>query len=62
MVAVPDLKTLAPQDPSDTVLERMTADDVNQYPVVDDGHLVGMIARDRLLASIGARAELGLGV
>lgn len=60
MIPLRDLETVTTQDPLDAVLERMTDDDVSQYPVVDDRHLVGMIARDRLLAFIRARAELGV--
>jgi Mg/Co/Ni transporter MgtE len=40
----------------------MTASDVNQMPVMDNGQLLGMVARDRVLAFIRTRAELGMGV
>jgi len=33
---------------------------VNQMPVVEDGQLIGMIARDNLVGFINARSELGV--
>jgi len=42
------------------VLEFMTAEDINQVPVVEDGQLLGMISRDRVLDVIATRTELGL--
>lgn len=39
-----------------TVFERMMADDINQFPVVDnDGRLLGVIARDNVLAFLNNR-------
>jgi len=60
MIRLQDLKTVDVADGLNAVLERMTADDVNQYPVIEGGQLVGMIARDRMLAFLQARAELGV--
>ena len=60
MVARPNLKTVRPDDELNTVLERMAADDVNQYPVLEDGRFVGMVARDRMLGFIQTRTELGV--
>ena len=40
------------------VMKFMTDEDLNEAPVVDDGHLIGMISRDRLLHFITVRAEL----
>ena len=37
----------------------MTEEDVNQGPVVEDGRLLGMISRDRLLNFIALKVELG---
>jgi len=60
MIPLSDLKTVRPDDELTTVFERMTAEDVNQFPVVDDGRLLGMVARDNVLAFLRTRAELGL--
>ncbi len=54
------LKTVGPDDPLMTVMERMTTEDINQFPVVEDGRLVGMIARENVLNFIQMRGELGM--
>ncbi|MFV1986907.1 MAG: site-2 protease family protein [Gemmatimonadota bacterium] len=59
MIGSRDLKTVSPEEGLERVLDRMTEDDINQYPVLDDGRFVGMIARDRMLAFLQARTELG---
>jgi len=38
----------------------MDEEDVNQMPVVEEGRLVGLIGRDRLLHFVRTRLELGL--
>ena len=43
-----------------SVLELMTTEDVNQLPVIDEANIVGMVARENLLAFIHTRAELGM--
>lgn len=54
------LRVVHPTDDLADVLRIMTAEDVNQLPVVEaDGRMVGMIARDRLLGYISLRGELG---
>lgn len=60
MIPRDKLKTVGPDDDLSTVLERMGADDVNQYPVVEEGKLLGIVARDRMLGFLRARAELGV--
>jgi Zn-dependent protease/CBS domain-containing protein len=60
MIPRAELKTVSPVDELNVVLDRMAAEDVNQLVVVDDGQLVGMVARDNLLNFIRTRAELGL--
>jgi len=53
----------APEEPLLRLLERLSALDINQMPVVSDGdsgtHVVGMISRDSILRVMQARAELG---
>ena len=53
----------APEEPLLRLLERLSALDINQMPVVTDGasgtHVVGMISRDSILRVLQARTELG---
>jgi CBS domain-containing protein len=50
-----------PQQSLNDILPRMTANDVNQLPVVDDaGRLVGMLSRDAILRYVEVRRGLGL--
>ena len=58
MIGRDELKSVGPEDPLSTVFERMANEDVNQLPVIEDGRLVGMVARDALLKFVGLRAEL----
>jgi Zn-dependent protease len=60
MIPLEQLQTVHPEDGLFDVLERMTREDVNQLPVIDYGKLVGMVARDNVLAFIHARNELGV--
>jgi Zn-dependent protease len=60
MIPRDELKTIRPDEDLVTVFERMTAEDINQYPVVEDGQLLGMVARDHILAFLRTRAELSI--
>jgi CBS domain-containing protein len=60
MTPLEQLQTVQPDDGLFDVLERMTREDVNQLPVIDHGKLVGMVARDNVLAFIHTRTELGI--
>lgn len=60
MTPFEETKKVRPDQDLFKVMELMTAEDVNQVPVVEDGRLLGMISRDRLLSFITVRAELGL--
>lgn len=53
------LSIVRPTDPLTGILEKMTTDDVAQLPVVEDGKLVGILGRDRLLQLIQTRLEMG---
>ncbi len=46
---------VGPDDELNSVLERMSAEDVEQFPVVGDGQFLGMVARDRMATFIQAR-------
>jgi CBS domain-containing protein len=58
MIPQPELKAVLPDDELTAVLERMAAEDVNQFPVLDDGRFAGMVSRDTLLSFLRARAKL----
>ena len=48
----------APEEPVLRVLERMQGEDLNQMPVMSDGHLVGLITRDSILRVIQTRLSV----
>jgi Zn-dependent protease len=60
MTPVSRLKAVGPDDGLWTALQEMTEDGVNQLPVMEEGRLIGMLARDNLLSFIRVRADLGL--
>jgi len=60
MTPVDSVYQVHPDDDLMTVLQRMDESDVNQVPVVDNGHLVGLITRENLLHDIRLRAELAV--
>lgn len=60
MIPLERVKTIAPEAELLAALQLMTREDINQLPVVVDENLVGMLARDKILAFIQTRAELGL--
>jgi predicted transcriptional regulator len=53
------IKWASPSEPVLSVLERMQAEDINQMPVLEDGRVVGMIARDSILRVLQARLQVG---
>ncbi len=59
MTPVHKLKSVGPHDDLATVLRILTEYNINQLPVIRNGNLLGMIARDSLLAFISIRSELG---
>jgi Zn-dependent protease/CBS domain-containing protein len=58
MTSFDHLHTVTPDDDLRHVLRVMAEADVNQVPVVDDGRLVGLIARSDILRLIQTRREL----
>lgn len=54
------LKWVQPSDDLSSVLQVLTAEDVNQLPVMDKGDIVGVVGRDTLLSFIHLRGELGM--
>jgi len=60
MTPLDSLKSVSLNEDLSTVLRIMAEEDVNQVPVVEGSNIVGMIARDNLLAFISVRGELGM--
>jgi len=58
MTSFDRLHAVAPDDDLRNVLRVMAEQDVNQVPVVEDGRLVGLIARSDILRLIQTRREL----
>jgi Zn-dependent protease/CBS domain-containing protein len=59
MRAMDKIKWASPREPVLSILERMQAEDINQMPVLDDGRIVGMVARDSILRVLQARLQVG---
>jgi len=60
MIPADKLKTVPPDKGLWLALQEMTADGVNQLPVMENRRLVGLLARDNVLSFIRTRAELGV--
>jgi CBS domain-containing protein len=61
MTPLERLHAVRPQQSLNDILPRMTANDVNQLPVVDEaGRLVGMLSRDAILRYVEVRRGLGM--
>jgi len=60
MVPADELKTVGPDEDLSVLIQRMTREDINQFPVMENGRLVGMVARDNVLAFLRNREELGM--
>ncbi|MBC8275046.1 MAG: site-2 protease family protein [Chloroflexi bacterium] len=59
MTPFANLKSVRPDEDLTTVLKILTERNINQLLVVEDGKIVGIIARDHLLSFISVRRELG---
>ncbi len=60
MTPLANLRRVKPTDDAATVLDMMDEADVNQLPVVEDDHLIGLIGRDAMLRFIRTRSELDM--
>jgi Zn-dependent protease/predicted transcriptional regulator len=58
MRPVEQLKVVSPDAPVTQALETMARENINQLPVVSDGHLEGILSRAHLLQILRTRAEL----
>ena len=61
MRPIGELRTVSPQTPAVQALQLMGREDMNQLPVISDGHLEGVITRGHLLQFLSAHAELDHG-
>jgi len=53
------IHSVTPETPVMSAMELMAREDVNQLPVVSDGHLAGILSRAHVLELLRARSELG---
>jgi Zn-dependent protease/CBS domain-containing protein len=53
------IHSVTPETPVMTAMEVMAREDVNQLPVVSDGHLAGILSRAHVLELLRARSEVG---
>jgi Zn-dependent protease/predicted transcriptional regulator len=52
------LRTVTPETPAIQALELMSREDMNQLPVISDGHLEGVFSRGHVLRFLSTQAEL----
>ena len=60
MTPLAKIQSATPQEDLATVLQILTENDINQVPVIEDGHIVGMVGRDNVLSFVRIRTELGV--
>ena len=59
MLPIDRMQAAAPDEPVLSVLERMQGEDLTQMPVISEGHIIGMIARDAILRVLQTRLQVG---
>ena len=59
MLPLDRIHSASPAEPALGVLQRMQSQDINQMPVISEGNIVGMIARDTILRMLQTRLQLG---
>jgi Zn-dependent protease/CBS domain-containing protein len=60
MTPLEGLKKVGPDQELWAAMQNMTADGVNQLPVMEDGQLLGMLGRDNIVSFIRIKGELGI--
>jgi Zn-dependent protease len=60
MVPADQLKAARPEQDVLSVMAEMNESNINQMPVVRDGQVIGLIARDNLLRALRTRTDLGM--
>jgi Zn-dependent protease/predicted transcriptional regulator len=58
MRPIGDVRSIAPEASLKSALELMSRDDLNQLPVVSNGHLEGVLSRTQIIGYLQTRAEL----
>ena len=59
MTPMDKLKRVGPDEDLSNAMHLLTDEDVNQLPVIENNRIIGMVARENLLAFVHTRAELG---
>ena len=59
MTPADQLKTYPPQQTADTLLEEMYWQNIDHIPVLEDGKIIGVVARNTLLSLVKTRIEFG---
>jgi Zn-dependent protease/predicted transcriptional regulator len=54
-----EVRTVTPDTPAIEAMEMMSRDDLNQLPVISDGHVAGVFSRAHVLRFLQLHAELG---
>ena len=57
MTPVDSLQVASLGEEALSVMERMAENDINQMPVVSEGRVVGLVARDNLIQFLRTRSE-----
>jgi len=60
MAPIDKLKAAHPDQDALNILEQMDESNINQMPVVSEGRVIGLIARDNLIRLLRTRSELGV--
>jgi Zn-dependent protease/predicted transcriptional regulator len=59
MLPLDKIHSAAPEEPALGVFERMQQEDINQMPVISEGNIVGMVARDAIMRVLQTRLRSG---
>jgi predicted transcriptional regulator len=59
MRKVDEIQWAAPAEPVLGILNRMRERDINQMPVLEEGRIVGIVARDAILRVLQTRIQVG---
>jgi Zn-dependent protease len=57
MLQLDRIRSATPDEPAVAVLDRMQKENIHQMPVISDGHIVGMIARDAIFRVLQMRMQ-----
>jgi Zn-dependent protease/predicted transcriptional regulator len=58
MLPIDRIQSAKPDEPVLAILDRMQNQDISLMPVVSDGHIVGMVARDTILSVLQTRLQM----